>query len=668
MLRPRIATALLSALALLGVVTAPRSSRAAEPFTINVILPETGAAAFLGKEEAQSLQTIQTMVNRTGGINGQPIAFAIVDDQSTPQVSVQLFNTILAKKPAVILGPSFVSTCSAIAPLAQSAGPVDYCFSPGIHPAAGSYVFSASPSTRSLLEVAERFFHERGWTKIAVITSTDATGQDADRGIKAAFEAPGSGEQVVDWEHFTPGDVSTTAQMAHIQNSGAQAMIAWSTGTPFATVLRGANGVGLSIPMLTTSGNLTYAQMQQYAPFMTDQLYFSGFPWVSPESVKDPQVKRAVDAFVAAFKASGVKPDVGQSLAWDPALIVIDAYRHLGTGATATQIRDYLDGIGPAHPYAGIYGRVQLQGAAAARPRRQPSRDGAVGSAESGLGRRKRARRRADRRVGSREMTARAAFLAALGAGAAGLAAPRPAFAQAAQCRMAGVFSDLFAEPFYVDAAGAFAKAGFTTSATSLANAGAVAAAIGGGALELGTGDLISGVNAIIKGVPILLVAGGGLYRESEEGQNILAVANDSPIKTPEGHDRQDDRRPDAGRAHDGLSARLAARERRAERQRETGRDRAVGGRAVAAARNAGRRPARRAVHHVLERAIPDGRVSDEFGRRSRRRASSSASRSGTRTRTGSSPTAPARAVRSTRSTTRRAGRTRTTMRRSTSW
>jgi len=358
----RTATAYLLALALLAFVAAPRSSRAAEPFVINAIVPETGAAAFLGKEEAQALQVIEAMVNRTGGINGQPISFNVVDDQSTPQVAVQLFNTLLAKKPAVVLGPSFVSTCSAIAPLAAAAGPVDYCFSPGIHPDAGTYVFSASPSTTDLLKVAEKFFHERGWTKIAVITSTDATGQDADRGIKAAFEAPGSGEQVVDWQHFTPGDVSTTAQMAHIQNSGAQAVIAWSTGTPFATVLRGANGIGLNIPMLTTSGNLTYAQMKQYEPFMTKTLYFSGFPWTSPEQIRDPQVKHASEEFINAFQPLGIKPDIGQSLAWDTSLLVIDAFKHLGTGATATQIRDYIDSIGAGrNRFAGIYGQYNFK-------------------------------------------------------------------------------------------------------------------------------------------------------------------------------------------------------------------------------------------------------------------------------------------------------------------
>jgi NitT/TauT family transport system substrate-binding protein len=127
----------------------------------------------------------------------------------------------------------------------------------------------------------------------------------------------------------------------------------------------------------------------------------------------------------------------------------------------------------------------------------------------------------------------RSALLTGLAAVVAGAALPRIAGAQSTTVRIAGVFSDLFAEPFYAKDAGAFAKAGFDVQTTSLNNAGAVAAAIGGGSLELGTGDLISGVNAINAGVPVVLVAGGGLYNErGDQGSTILAVTNDSPIKT----------------------------------------------------------------------------------------------------------------------------------------
>jgi ABC-type nitrate/sulfonate/bicarbonate transport system substrate-binding protein len=125
-----------------------------------------------------------------------------------------------------------------------------------------------------------------------------------------------------------------------------------------------------------------------------------------------------------------------------------------------------------------------------------------------------------------KNVLSRSSALKTIGTGLAAVAVPRLASAQSTNTvRIAGVFSDLFAEPFYAKDAGAFAKAGFDVQPTSQYNAGAVAAAIGGGSLEMGTGDLVSGVNAINAGVPILLVAGGGLYRSPVDASTaFLAV------------------------------------------------------------------------------------------------------------------------------------------------
>lgn len=127
----------------------------------------------------------------------------------------------------------------------------------------------------------------------------------------------------------------------------------------------------------------------------------------------------------------------------------------------------------------------------------------------------------------------RSAFLTAGAAGALAATAPGIVRAQNVQTiRTAGVFSDLFGEPWYAKESGIFARGGFNVDVTSLANAGAVAAAIGGGSLEMGVGDCVSGVNAIVKGVPILMIAGSGMQIANDAG-TILAAAGDSQIHGP---------------------------------------------------------------------------------------------------------------------------------------
>ena len=132
-------------------------------------------------------------------------------------------------------------------------------------------------------------------------------------------------------------------------------MIAWSTGTPIATVFKGIIQAGLDIPIATTDGNMTYAQMTQYAAFLPKQLYIPAPEWVQHEGVitLDPAVEAAQQRFFDTFKAANEKPDIAATLAWDPTMIVIDALQHLGPNATAQQVRDY---IGALKGFAGING------------------------------------------------------------------------------------------------------------------------------------------------------------------------------------------------------------------------------------------------------------------------------------------------------------------------
>jgi len=335
----------------------PSASRAADPFEINVILPQTGPFAFLAKEEAASLGVAEGVVNKGGGIEGRPIKFVFQDDQSSAQVAVQLTNQVIAKKPSVILGSSSVASCSAMLPLAKD-GPVMYCFSPGIYPPAGSYVFSASLATRDLLSATARFFRESGWTKIALLASTDASGQDGEKSIDVALGAPENRSMaIVDREHFNLTDVTVAAQLAHIKASGAQAMIAWVSGTPFGTVLRGALESGLDIPIMTSTANLTYPQLETQASYIRDNVYFPASPGDAPEVLRNGPVKNAVNTYISAFKAAGIRPDQGHTLSWDPAMLIVSAYKKLGLGATPTQIRDYLANL---RGWTGINGQYDF--------------------------------------------------------------------------------------------------------------------------------------------------------------------------------------------------------------------------------------------------------------------------------------------------------------------
>jgi branched-chain amino acid transport system substrate-binding protein len=341
------------ALALAALLLA---AAAPPPVEIPVVLPLTGGAAFLGQSERNSLQIAETVINAQGGIGGASVHFAFHDDQSSPQVAVQLASEIKAAKPAIILGSAIVAMCNAMAPLMQD-GPVMYCFSPGIHPAAGSRVFTAFISTHDLARALVRYYRGRGFTRLALIASTDASGQDGRLGFEEAMKLPeNAGLSMVAAVQFNPSDVSVAAQVEQIKASGAQAVIAWTSGSPVGTVLKGLVQAGLDIPVGTTDANMTNAQMQQYRSFLPSEMLFMSTEWPHTEGVRlDPKVAAMQQPMFAAYAAAGIAPDIAVAHAWDPAMLAVAGLRQLGRDAGPEAMRAYLAGVKGWAGVNGIY-------------------------------------------------------------------------------------------------------------------------------------------------------------------------------------------------------------------------------------------------------------------------------------------------------------------------
>jgi branched-chain amino acid transport system substrate-binding protein len=328
---------------------------AAQGYDLHVILPLTGGGAFVGKGQQESLEAVAAVVNKTGGIQGRELHFVYHDDQTSPQVAVQLANDVLAGGPAVVLGSSLVAMCAAMAPLMKN-GPVLYCLSPGYHPAAGSYVFSAGASSIDQVAAMVRYYRLKGWTRIAALEATDASGQDGDRAIVEVLGRPENREmKLVAHEHFNPTDVSVAAQIERIRASGAQALLNWSTGAPVAAVFRGAAQAGLDIPIAPTSGNQTFAQMEQWAGFLPKQLFLPSalFPPHAGLISLDPRVEAAQHEMYAALKERNLKADNMVATSWDAALIVVDLLRRLGPDAKAGALRH---AIAELDDFAGVDG------------------------------------------------------------------------------------------------------------------------------------------------------------------------------------------------------------------------------------------------------------------------------------------------------------------------
>jgi branched-chain amino acid transport system substrate-binding protein len=361
MIRPPIVTALVA------LVATALPARAADPAPIEVpvLAALSGPIAFYGQAVAKGLEMLSASVNKQGGVNGRPIKFVILDEQSNPQVAAQLMSQQIAKGAQIVIDGSGGSSCLGAQSQVQANGPVLYCMTPVVHPPPGSYTFVATtPGLYDQYAVIVRYFRLRGFTKIGLISSTDATGQESEKLVDQAAQLPeNKGVAITTHERLALNDLQATAQIARIKASGAQAIIAGTSGTAYQTILRGMRDAGLEVPVASSAGNLSYREMEAFAASLpSSDVLVPAFAVYARDRISGaPALRKLVDEFWDVMKANDIpKPEVGYATAWDQGLVVVDALRRRGPNATAAQIHDYLEGL---RGLTGLFGTLDFTAA-----------------------------------------------------------------------------------------------------------------------------------------------------------------------------------------------------------------------------------------------------------------------------------------------------------------
>jgi branched-chain amino acid transport system substrate-binding protein len=346
---------LIASLIALLPATAPGLAVAqATPYTIDVVLPLTGPGAFLGQTEQKTLKVVEGVVNKQGGIRGRQLQFAYFDDQTSPQTAVALSTQILAQKPAVVLGSGIAAMCSAMDPLFSNARTLRWCLSPTFYPTVGGFVYATSVGSKDLMTGQVRYMREHGMKHIALLSTTDASGRTGEADLQDVLKLPENRSvALVAGEHYAPGDISVTAQLSKIKAAAPDAVILWNGGTALGTALHGIHDLGMEdVPMFTSSANMIYSSMKQYASVMPKALYFQGYAYTADQA-RNAAALRKVRAFQDAIKGTDLYPDAIAGIAWDPAMTVVDALRAVGPNATSEQLRSW---VASQKSYVGIAG------------------------------------------------------------------------------------------------------------------------------------------------------------------------------------------------------------------------------------------------------------------------------------------------------------------------
>ncbi len=230
---------------LLAIV--PPAAFGDDNLTINAILPLTGPAAFIGLDQKNATEIFESLINKSGGVRGRRVHFQIFDDQSSPQIDLQIVNSLIAQHAAVFIGPSNSASCSAVEPVVRASGPVEYCLSPALSPQKGSFVFASARSLPATDAAMARFLNDKGYDRVATLSVTDASGQAGLHTLEDVLRNYPA-VHIVDEELFAPTAITVTAEIAKAKATNPKAIFIHASGPAFGTVLRGLKDAGIDVP------------------------------------------------------------------------------------------------------------------------------------------------------------------------------------------------------------------------------------------------------------------------------------------------------------------------------------------------------------------------------------------------------------------------------------
>lgn len=331
--------ALVTACALIASVPA-----FAQSMKIGLVSSLTGPGAFIGDPFSRGARMAIERANAAGGINGQKIDLVVYDSEASADKSLVFVKRLIADdKVAVILGPDFSGTVRAVLPTIEEAGIPTLYNTPVIEPKPGSFHFTPWPSEETSYRVALDSLKGRNIKKLALLATTDVTGESGLKQITTL--APSYGVTVGPVERMELQDKDATPQLTKLRGSSPDAVFFVGSGAAVAVVARGFTRLGMKTPLMLSTGGVSATFPQLLKDITPDTLIFPTYKMIVVDSLpaSDPNRQPILDFMKAYEEKQGRKADFFAGAGWDLANIAIEAMKKAGNDPK--KIRDAIQGI-----------------------------------------------------------------------------------------------------------------------------------------------------------------------------------------------------------------------------------------------------------------------------------------------------------------------------------
>jgi branched-chain amino acid transport system substrate-binding protein len=221
----------------------------------------------------------------------------LCNDEGNPEKSVSCVQRNMSDAD-VLNGPSFHNQYLAAAPLFERTK-FDTTGDPLSNPGGDTTVFQATPTIQNATDAAMEYFKAQGMSKVAFLTGTDAIGKAASDAVGRSAQA--SGVELAS-ASYDPEAATVAPQVNQVLQQDPDAVFVWSVGPQGALALRAMKDAGSDLPAMLNFSSITNATLQLSADAMPRTLLFTGTDAFVPDVIKDPERRRFVEGFLAAYR------------------------------------------------------------------------------------------------------------------------------------------------------------------------------------------------------------------------------------------------------------------------------------------------------------------------------------------------------------------------------
>lgn len=292
----------LTATAACGGASSSGSSSDSGDYKVGVILSLTGPAAAIGSDFKAGLEVFEEIDESADGLD---IEYVVCDDKSTPDGAAACARQVIQQdRVNMIYGPVISSTHAGATPVLLT-GPPALTPSPYASAEPGTPVFSAAGNALDLDTTTLQHAKEQGYERVAVLATTDTTGETAVTNVEQANEQLGLDISI---ERMGPTDVDASAQLNRLLQSDPEYIYVATSGAATGVALKGLEQLGVDLPTVLIWSNTSNAFLEAVAPLLPSETLYPIPPSWLPTELDDSERARQITAFQEGFEERTGEP------------------------------------------------------------------------------------------------------------------------------------------------------------------------------------------------------------------------------------------------------------------------------------------------------------------------------------------------------------------------